>query len=57
VNPTYPADDFNLQPGSPGAKIGFVQFDPKLAGRLTTPQPTVVVPASFPTSPILPQNY
>jgi hypothetical protein len=46
-NPAYPADDFSLPKGSPGA--GFVVFDATQAGRtnpVITPPP---VPATFPT--------
>ena len=46
-NPAYPADDYTLPKGSPGA--GFVVFDPSQAGRsnpVINPPP---VPATFPT--------
>lgn len=48
VNPVYPVDDFTLQAGSPG--VGFVPFNPKLAGR-TAPvlRPPAVAP-TFPTA-------
>ena len=57
VNPSYPADDFTLQSGSPAMKTGFVPFDASQAGRLTTPEAPVVIPASFPLQPMAPGNY
>jgi hypothetical protein len=36
-NPAYPADDYSLPKGSPGA--GFVVFDPNQAGRLNPEGP------------------
>jgi hypothetical protein len=46
-NPVYPADDFSLPNGSPGA--GFVVFDPNQAGRTN---PVIHPPAVAPTFPI-----
>jgi Right handed beta helix region len=59
-DPTYPADDYSLPGGSPGA--GFVVFDPNQAGR-TNPRsnpssnPMIRVPSvdeTFPTQPYNP---
>ena len=57
VNPNYPADDFTLQAGSPAMKTGFVPFDSSQAGRLTTPESQMTIPASFPLQPMDPTNY
>ncbi|HEY4360508.1 MAG TPA: IPT/TIG domain-containing protein [Bryobacteraceae bacterium] len=46
-NPAYPADDYSLPNGSPGA--GFVVFDPNLAGRTDPVLKPPAVPATFPT--------
>jgi uncharacterized protein (TIGR03437 family) len=46
-NPAYPADDFSLPNGSPGA--GFVVFDPSQAGRSNPVINPPAVPATFPT--------
>jgi hypothetical protein len=47
ANPVYPADDFSLPKGSPGA--GFVVFDPNQAGRTTPVIKPPAVAATFPT--------
>ena len=47
TNPTYPADDFSLPHGSPGA--GFVVFDPSQAGRSNPQIHPPAVSATFPT--------
>ncbi len=54
TNPVYPVDDFTLKAGSPG--VGFVPFNPKLAGR-TAPvlRPSAVAP-TFPTAPFDPRT-
>ncbi len=46
-NPAYPADDYSLPKGSPG--VGFVVFDPNLAGRSNPVIMPPAVPATFPT--------
>jgi uncharacterized protein (TIGR03437 family) len=46
-NPAYPADDYTLPKGSPGA--GFVVFDPSQAGRTNPIIKPPAVPATFPT--------
>lgn len=46
-NATYPADDFTLSKGSPG--VGFVVFDPSLAGRSNPVIRPLPVGATFPT--------
>jgi hypothetical protein len=46
-NPAYPADDYSLPKGSPGA--GFVVFDPDQAGRSNPVINPPAVPATFPT--------
>jgi len=46
-NPSYPADDYSLPKGSPGA--GFVVFDPTQAGRINPVIMPPPVPATFPT--------
>jgi uncharacterized protein (TIGR03437 family) len=46
-NPAYPADDYSLPKGSPGA--GFVVFDPSQAGRSNPVIMPPAVPATFPT--------
>jgi uncharacterized protein (TIGR03437 family) len=46
ANPAYPADDYSLPKGSPG--VGFVVFDPNLAGRTN---PKINPPAIAPTFP------
>jgi hypothetical protein len=46
-NPAYPADDYTLPKGSPGA--GFVVFDPSQAGRSNPVINPPAVPATFPT--------
>jgi uncharacterized protein (TIGR03437 family) len=45
-NPVYPADDFSLPNGSPG--VGFVVFDPNLAGRSNPVINPPAIPATFP---------
>ena len=45
-NPAYPADDYSLPKGSPGA--GFVVFDPSQAGRSNPVIKPPAVPATFP---------
>ncbi len=47
ANPTYPADDYTLLPGSPAPNVGFVPFDPGQAGRTTQ---TITVPATVPAA-------
>ena len=47
ANPIYPADDFSLPHGSPGA--GFVVFDTNQAGRSNPQLHPPAVPATFPT--------
>jgi len=47
ANPAYPADDFSLPKGSPGA--GFIPFDPSQAGRTNPVIQPPAVPATFPT--------
>ncbi len=51
-NPAYPADDYSLPQGSPGA--GFVVFDPTQAGRSNPVINPPAVPATFPTKPFNP---
>lgn len=46
-NPAYPADDYSLPKGSPGA--GFVVFDATQAGRTNPVLMPPAVPATFPT--------
>ena len=46
-NPAYPADNYSLPKGSPGA--GFVPFDPNQAGRSNPLINPPSVPATFPT--------
>lgn len=46
-NPAYPADDYSLPKGSPGA--GFVVFDPTQAGRTNPVIKPPAIPATFPT--------
>ena len=46
-NPAYPADDYSLPKGSPGA--GFVVFDPSQAGRSHPVLMPPAVAAAFPT--------
>jgi len=46
-NPAYPADDYSLPKGSPGA--GFVVFDPTQAGRSNPAINPPAIPATFPT--------
>ena len=46
-NPAYPADDYSLPKGSPGA--GFVVFDPNQAGRTNPMIMPPAVAATFPT--------
>jgi len=47
ANPTFPADDYSLPHGSPG--VGFVVFDPSLAGRSYPHIHPPAVPPTFPT--------
>ena len=47
ANPNYPADDFSLPNGSPGA--GFVVFDSNQAGRTNPVINPPPIPATFPT--------
>ena len=47
ANAAYPADDYSLPKGSPGA--GFVVFDPNQAGRTNPVLMPPAVPATFPT--------
>lgn len=47
ANPAYPADDYSLPHGSPG--VGFVVFDPNLAGRSNPVIKPGPVAATFPT--------
>jgi uncharacterized protein (TIGR03437 family) len=47
ANPAYPADDYSLPKGSPGA--GFVVFDPNQAGRTNPVIKPPAVAATFPT--------
>jgi hypothetical protein len=51
-NPAYPADDYSLPKGSPGA--GFVVFDPTQAGRSNPVIKPPPVAATFPTRPFNP---
>jgi len=46
-NPAYPADDYSLPKGSPGA--GFVVFDPTQAGRSNPILQPPAIAATFPT--------
>jgi hypothetical protein len=46
-NPAYPADDYTLPKGSPGAE--FVVFDPSQAGRSNPVIKPPAIPATFPT--------
>jgi uncharacterized protein (TIGR03437 family) len=48
ANPSYPIDDFSLPKGSPG--VGFVVFDPSLAGRTNAVIHPPAVAATFPTA-------
>ncbi|HLK64508.1 MAG TPA: IPT/TIG domain-containing protein [Bryobacteraceae bacterium] len=47
ANPAYPADDYSLPKGSPGA--GFVVFDPNQAGRTNPVMKPPAIAATFPT--------
>jgi hypothetical protein len=47
ANPGFPADDFSLPNGAPGA--GFVVFNPNDAGRSSAAFTPPAVPATFPT--------
>jgi hypothetical protein len=47
-NPTYPADDYSLPKGSPG--VGFVVFNPNLAGRSNAVIMPPAIAATFPTA-------
>ncbi len=51
-NPAYPADDYSLPKGSPGA--GFVVFDPTQAGRSNPVINAPAVPATVPTKTLNP---
>jgi hypothetical protein len=51
VSPSYPDDDYTLK-GSPG--VGFVVFDPDLAGRTNPVISGRTVGATFPTAPFNP---
>jgi len=57
VNPSYPNDDFTLQSGSPAIGLGFVPFDPKLAGRTSADISVPDVPAAFPLQTMDPSAY
>jgi hypothetical protein len=46
---TYPADDYALPNGTPG--VGFVVFDPSLAGRSNPVLAAPTIPATFATQP------
>lgn len=46
ANPVYPADDFTLPASSPATAIGFVPFDPTMAGRTSTTLTAPPVPAA-----------
>ncbi|MBZ5597194.1 MAG: right-handed parallel beta-helix repeat-containing protein [Acidobacteriia bacterium] len=46
ANPS--GDDYTLSPGSPALNLGFVPFDPSLAGRTTQTLTVPAVPAAFP---------
>ena len=52
ANPAYPADDYSLPKGSPGA--GFVVFDPSQAGRSNPVIKPPAVAATFATKPFDP---
>jgi hypothetical protein len=54
-DPTYPADDYSLPGGSPGA--GFVIFDPSQAGRANSAIRVPSVEETFPTQPYDPRGY
>ncbi|MBZ5719922.1 MAG: right-handed parallel beta-helix repeat-containing protein [Acidobacteriia bacterium] len=55
VNPIAPADDFNLQSGSPALKVGFVPFDPSQAGRTNPGQLSApAVSNAFPVNLLAP---
>jgi hypothetical protein len=51
VNPTPGVDNFTLQSNSPASSIGFVPFNPALAGRLSSA--TLTTPANAPGYPPL----
>jgi len=51
-NPAYPADDYSLPGGSPGA--GFVVFDSTQAGRSNAVIHPPAIPATFPTKSFSP---
>jgi len=57
VNPNYPADNYNLQSGSPVGKIGFVPFDVNAPGRTNALILPPSVPATFVTSPLPPSSF
>jgi len=48
VNPSYPADNFALQPGSPAASVAFTPFDASQAGRTTRLLSPPTLSAAFP---------
>jgi len=48
VNPSYPADNFALQAGSPAPQIAFTQFDANQAGRTTKLLSPPILPPAFP---------
>lgn len=50
--------DFTLKPGSPASKIGFVPFDWRQAGRLTSDgKPLALAPRAFPPAPVAPPEF
>ncbi len=54
VSPNYPTDNFALKAGSPG--VGFVPFDPTMAGRTSPVLKPPAVAATFLTAPFDPRT-
>jgi hypothetical protein len=57
VDPSYPADDFNLQAGSPAFNVGFKSFDTSQAGRTSELLTAPAVPTAFPLQLKDPNTY
>ena len=57
VDPSYPADNFNLQTGSPAFNVGFKSFDTTQAGRTSELLTAPPVPTAFPLQLKDPNSY